>query len=227
MVTCDSLVYRVLDIYGLKITASGIIFSFCFLLATITTEVYGYKYGGRIIWIIVFCQTIYTALLNIFSIIQPTNNHIAYAYHELYGSFWRVMIGTWVSVPISYFCNGFIVSKLKIFFNGRFFFIRYTISVAIAQFLLLVSAYSISISSMYKIEDLILIIATTWSYKVIMSIVLLPIGIYLSGLVKRIEGVDYYDWSTSYNPFNVFKTESDNLNRNTYRNRKNGCNSNN
>jgi hypothetical protein len=80
---------------------------------------------------------------------------------------------------------------------------------------------------MYKIEDLILIIATTWSYKVIMSIVLLPIGIYLSGLVKRIEGVDYYDWSTSYNPFNVFKTESDNLNRNTYRNRKNGCNSNN
>lgn len=30
MITCDTLVYKMLDIYGLKITASNIIFSLCF-----------------------------------------------------------------------------------------------------------------------------------------------------------------------------------------------------
>lgn len=59
MVVCDSLVYKTLDIYGLKITASGIVFSLCYLLSTVSTEVYGYKLGGRTVWILVVCQTFF------------------------------------------------------------------------------------------------------------------------------------------------------------------------
>lgn len=33
MITCDTLVYKVFDIYGFKITASGIVFSLCFLIS--------------------------------------------------------------------------------------------------------------------------------------------------------------------------------------------------
>ncbi|MGL9724186.1 VUT family protein [Sodalis sp. (in: enterobacteria)] len=103
MITCDTLVYKTLDIYGLKITASGIIFSLCFLFSTILTEVYGYKLSVRAVWIMVFCQSIYVVLLNLAAVIQADNSDISRNYYTLYYEFWRVMVGTWMSVPVSYF----------------------------------------------------------------------------------------------------------------------------
>lgn len=59
MITCDTLVFKVLNFYSLKITASGIIFSLCFVLLTLLTEVYGYKLATKATWIMIFCQSIY------------------------------------------------------------------------------------------------------------------------------------------------------------------------
>jgi len=126
------------------------------------------------------------------------------------------MIGTWISVPTSYFCNGLIVSKLKIYFNGKLFILRYIISSAISQGVLLLTAYPISLSSKYSLDDLINILATTLSYKVITSIILLPVGIYLVNLIKKIEQTDYYDWGISYNPLRVFGDNDTNINRNKF-----------
>lgn len=174
------------------------------------------KLGGRTVWIIVICQTLYVLLINVASVVQIHNNAIAQHYYELYHEFWRVMLGAWISVPASYFCNGLIISRLKIYFNGRFFLVRYITSAMVAQMVLLLTAYPISLSSKYSVHELINIILTTWSYKVVMSVALLPLGAYLVMLVKRIEKTDYYDWSVSYNPFSVFVDSNDGVNRNAY-----------
>lgn len=216
MIVCDTLVYKVIDIYGFKITASGIIFSLCYLLSTLTTEVYGYKLGGRVVWIIVLCQTVYVLLINVSAVIQTDSNAIAQNYYALFRDFWQVMIGTWISVPASYFCNSLLISKLKIYFNGRFFIIRYILSSMLAQGVLLLTAYPVSLSSKYPPDELINIIATTWSYKVIISVIMLPVGVLLVSFVKRIEKTDYYDWNISYNPLSVFKKTGDDLNRNQF-----------
>lgn len=210
MITCDTLVYKTFDFYSVKITASGIIFSLCYLLSAVTTEVYGYKLGTRIVWIIVLCQSFFVILVNLCSIYQVDNNHISETYQSLFGEFWRVMLGTWISVPASYFCNGYIISRLKIYFKGRLFLVRYMLSAMIAQGILLITAYPISLSSKYSFFELINIISTTWSYKVIMSTLLLPIGILLARKVKKIEKIDTFDYNISYNPFNVFKQSSEN-----------------
>ncbi|MCC7005696.1 MAG: VUT family protein [Ottowia sp.] len=217
MMVCDTLVYKIIDVGGFKITASGIVFSLCYLLSTISTEVYGYKLGGRTVWIIVVCQTIFVLLINLAAVIQIDQNNIAQQYHALFHEFWKVMIGTWVSVPASYFCNGIIVSKLKIYFNGRLFIVRYLISSMVAQAVLLITAYPISLSSKYDVSTLINVIITTWSYKVLMSIILLPVGSYLVNVIKRIEKTDYYDWKISYNPFYVFGEDGASVNRNLYK----------
>src|SRR5476649_481762 len=190
MIVCDTVVYKAIDIYGFKITASGIIFSLCYLLSTISTEVYGYKLGGRTVWIMVFTQTIYVLLINICVITQRDSNPISEHYCFLFHNFWQVMVGTWVSVPASYFCNSVLNSRLKIYFGGKFFIIRYTLSAMLAQAVLLLTAYPISLSSKYGFYELINIIATTWSYKVLMSILLLPVGVYLVGIIKKIEKTD-------------------------------------
>ncbi|WP_340619808.1 VUT family protein [Xenorhabdus siamensis] len=201
MITCDVLVYKTLDFYGLKITFSGILFSFYFLISTVQTEVYGYRQGVKTVWIMVLCQSIFVMVIFIASHTQPENNQISMNFKSLFGEFWRVMVGTWTSVPISYFINGFVISSLKKVFLGRFFFLRYIIASMITQASLLLSSYPISLSSKYSVNELVIIISTTWSYKVIMSIILLPIGIILADKVKKLESADVYDWGISYNPF--------------------------
>jgi len=127
------------------------------------------------------------------------------------------MIGTWISVPVSYFSNGFIVSKLKIIYGGKLFIVRYIFSAFVAQGLLILTAYPISLSNKYSAVDLINIILTTWIYKVVVSVILLPIGIYLVGVIKKIEQTDYYDWNISYNPFKIFSENSPGVNRNAFK----------
>ncbi|OON42063.1 hypothetical protein BTJ39_02605 [Izhakiella australiensis] len=52
MISCDTLVYKTLSFYDLKITCSGILFSFYFLISTVQTEVYGYREG--VSWKVLF-----------------------------------------------------------------------------------------------------------------------------------------------------------------------------
>lgn len=216
MVVCDTMMFKVFNLNGFKITASGIIFSSFFLLSTISTEVYGYRLGGRTVWIVVLCQTIYVLLINLCVIIQPDSNDLAKNYHILFNDFWRVTVATWISMPASYFCNCLLISKLKIYFSGRFFIVRYTLSAMMAQAVLLLTDYPISLSSRYGFHELINIIITTWCYKVFMAIGLFPIGIYLIQKIKKIEKTDYYDWGISYNPLTVFKENDDEISRNNY-----------
>lgn len=117
------------------------------------------------------------------------------------------MIGSWTSVPISYFINGLIISKMKIYFTGRWFLTRYIIGSMIAQAASLLSSYPISLSGKYSFEQLVNIISTTWCYKVAISLFLLSIAMWLVGLVKRIEKTDHYDWGVSYNPLKAFNNE--------------------
>jgi len=220
MVVCDTLMFKVFNINGFRITASGIIFSLFYLLSTISTEVYGYKLGGRTVWIVVLCQTIYVFFINICAVVQVDSNELSKHYYGLYNDFWRVTVATWISMPASYFCNSLLISKLKIYFSGRFFIIRYTLSAMLAQAVLLITDYPISLSSKYSFIELVNIISTTWCYKVVMSIVLFPVGIYIVHQIKKIEKTDYYDWGISYNPLKVFKETDDSIMRNNYENKK-------
>lgn len=209
MVTCDTLVYKVYEIGDFKITASGIVFSFCFLFSTLLTEVYGYRLAVRSIWIMVFCQSLYVLLLNINALIQIDNNDISRNYYQLYHDFWRVMLGSWLSVPISYFINGFIISKMKVIFSGQWFFVRYILGSMCTQAALLLTSYPISLSGKYSFDELVNIISTTWSYKVIISILFLPLAIYLVNIVKKVEKTNHFDFNTSYNPFNVYRVRQE------------------
>lgn len=210
MIVCDTLVYKVIDIYGFKITASGVIFSLSYILSTISTEVYGYRLGGRTIWIVILCQSVFVILINLAVLIPDTSpGTIGGHFYSIYNEFWKVMVGTWIAVPASYFFNGYSVSKLKLYFHGRLFVIRYLLSSMGAQAILLLMSYPISLSSKYGFYDIVNIIFTTWSYKVTISIFFFPLASYLVGIIKKIENTDYYDWGTNYNPFSVFKGEND------------------
>ena len=126
---------------------------------------------------------------------------------------WHVLIASTIAVICSYFVNDFIMSKLKIYYCGRLFLLRFFLSNAIATALLVSIAYPINLHGIYSSKEIVFIAINTWIYKMGIAIILFPFAVALTRLIKRIEKVDYYDYGISYNPLKVFNTISRGENR--------------
>lgn len=126
---------------------------------------------------------------------------------------WHVLIASTAAVMSSYFLNDFIMSKLKIYFCGGLFFVRFLLSTAIATALLVSIAYPINLHGIYSIEDIISIAFNTWLYKMVIAVLLFPFAVALTSFIKQIEKVDFYDYGISYNPLKVFSPISRGENR--------------
>jgi len=213
MLTCDALAFKVITIYGYNFSASGLIFPLNFMLAAVVTNVYGYDLAGRIIWIQLITQFIFIVTVNIFVLLpSPNMDPISDLYFSLYKNIWRVIFSSSLAIFIAYFINDFIMSKLKIYYRGNLFIIRFLLSNAVGKAALVCISYPINLSGLYPINEIIHIALNTWIYKMVMAVLLFPAAWFLSDFIKKVEKMDYYDFGISYNPISVFsqKTQGEN-----------------
>ena len=207
MLACDALAFKVVVIYGFNFSASGLIFPINFMLAAVMTNSYGYNLAGRVIWIQLVSQFIFIVILNLFVLLpSPEIDPISSLYSTLYGHIWRVLFSSSLAVFIAYFINDFIMSKLKIYYGGKLFPVRFLISNAIGNAALVFISYPINFYGLYPINEIAHIAFNTWVYKMVMSFFLFPLALLVSSYIKRIEKIDYYDFGVSYNPLSVFST---------------------
>ena len=59
---------------------------------------------------------------------------------------------------------------MKVIFSGQWFFVRYVLGSMYTQAALLLTSYPISLSGKYSFNELVNIISSTWSYRVIIFI---------------------------------------------------------
>lgn len=214
MLACDALAFKVIAIHGHNFSASGLIFPVNFMLAAVVTNAYGYSLAGRIIWIQLITQFIFIITLNIFVLLpSPDINPVANLYFSLYKNIWHVIFSSSLAVFIAYFMNDFIMSKLKIYYQGSFFIMRFLLSNAIGKTALVCISYPINLYGLYSTNEIAHIALNTWIYKMIMAIFLLPIAWALSNFIKKSEKIDYYDFGISYNPISVFSIKSQGENK--------------
>lgn len=205
LLICDALAFKVVSIYGHDFAASGLIFPLGFLLASVITEVYGFTLAGRIIWVQLLCQISFILTVNLFVLLpSPTDSVTALHYFNLYHNLWHVLIAGTTALIAAYFMNDIIMSKLKIYLSGNHFIMRFIISNAIATAILVCISYPINFYGLYPVDQIAVIAFNTWIYKMVMAVILFPLALFLSSLIKRIEKLDYFDYGISYNPLTVF-----------------------
>lgn len=208
MLSCDTLAFAIVDIKGIKLSASGIIFPLDFLLLSIVTNAYGYKAAGRIIWYMLLCQFLFVLLVNSISILgHDVQNKTQDAYFTLYRNMWKLVFSSSIAILISYFMNDFLVSfcKIKIKLLEQQTIIRILISSAISQAVLVSISYSINFYGIYSFLEIYHIAVNTWLYKMICVLILVPFTSITVSLIKRIDKADAYDKDINYNPFLVFR----------------------
>lgn len=211
---CDALAFKAIRLLSYDIAASGLIYSLNFSLSSIITEVYGFNLSGRIIWVQLICHIFFVLIVNLVSVLpSPVESTTYTLYFNLFHNFRYILLGSCLAMPIAYFVNDIIVSKLKVNLYGKRFIFRFLVSSTIGGFILVMISYPINFYGQYSFIHILHIAINTWVYKILSSIILLPISLYLIDLLKRVEKTDYYDYGVSYNPLNVFSTEESGENR--------------
>ena len=186
--------------FGPFVTDAGtIIFPLTFIAGDIITEVYGYQFARRAIWI-GFCVNFVVLLYGQLVIHLPSPAQAPF--NRLFSTLLNQNLRICMASSISYLCaepaNAYLIAKLKIISNGRWMWFRFLLSTIVGA---TIDTSLFSIIAFYHVIPVLEIwkmIGTVWLAKIIIEIVSLPVSTMLAYKLKRIEQIDQYDHHTKF-----------------------------
>lgn len=201
-IVCDITAFRMTSLFGTTVPVSGMIIPIVFSLGDIIADVYGYQISRKLIWNALICQFIFGILITLaINFPSPHNDINNIHYNEAFKHIIRTNITSCMSVSSGMFTNAFLMSKIKIWMNGKRFWIRTILSSSISEFVLCFVAYVTlywGLKTPFEIWEIIL---SVWYYKLIFALVAAPFISIIASKLKKLEGCDIFDHGVNYNPF--------------------------
>ncbi|WP_117237558.1 queuosine precursor transporter [Thermus sediminis] len=184
-----------------------LLFPLAYIFGDILTEVYGYRRSRRVIWIGFLALLLATLTFQGVAALpppqDPESRRFAEAFGLLLGLTPRIVLGSLLAYLVGEFANAYVLARLKVRTEGRFFWLRALASTLVGQGLdtaifLLVAFYGV-----FPNEVLLLVFLSNYAFKVGVEVLMLPATYGVVGFLKRTEGVDAYDRDTDFNPFRL------------------------
>ncbi|WP_206997069.1 queuosine precursor transporter [Trinickia mobilis] len=193
--------------FSVDLPAGLIVFPMTYAFSTMITEVYGFRVSRIVIWgglAVNFMLVIGMWLLSLLPsspVWAARNIALAQAYAVLAGEFARTFVASTVAYFAGEFLNTISLAKLKIASAGRHLWARVVFSTSIA--IVIDSALFCTILFWGRLPGKVIfaIIGVQVMVKTLYELVLLPLVTTVSRRLKKMDGVDYYDYHTNFNPF--------------------------
>ncbi len=184
--------------------AGVLIFPIAYIINDVIVEVWGYQKARLIIWS-GFAVNIMAVLFFTLALVVPAapfwQNQEAFA--TILGSTPRIIAASLLAYLTGSFLNAFVMSKVKILMKGKDFSVRAILSTLVGEAADSFIFITIAFAGNLPFNVLIGMIFTQACIKTAYEIVILPFTIVVVKWVKKVEGVDTFDESISYNPFSI------------------------
>jgi uncharacterized integral membrane protein (TIGR00697 family) len=209
LVLVPSMSSKFIAVGPLSIAGSTLIFPITFIFNDVLTEVYGFRLSRQVIWtgmaMQVFAALFYW-LIDIWPAASFWSNQEAYS--AILGQAPRIVAASLSAYFCGEFANSVVLSRMKYRQGGKRGVSqasRFVWSTVVGEGLDSLVFMSVGFLGVMPNRDLVKVILTIWSVKVLYEIVALPLSMRVANWVKRAEGVDAVDdpQRTSYNPFSV------------------------
>jgi uncharacterized integral membrane protein (TIGR00697 family) len=182
--------------------AGVLIFPIAYIINDVIVEVWGYQKARLIIWA-GFAVNLLAALFFTLAIVVPAapfwQNQEAFS--TILGSTPRIIVASLLAYLVGSFLNAFVMSKVKVLMKGKDFSVRAILSTLIGETADSMIFITIAFAGNLPIGVLAGMIITQACIKTVYEIVILPVTIVVVKWIKRVEGIDSFDESISYNPF--------------------------
>ena len=109
--------------------AGNIFFPISYIFGDILTEVYGYAKARKVIWIgfisMIFASVMAFIIINLPPATNEPHNQVLQPALELvFGSTWRIVLGSILGFWVGDFINAFVMAKVKVITNGKHLWFR-------------------------------------------------------------------------------------------------------
>jgi len=204
LIIANIIAVKLISIGGLILPAAIIIFPVSYIFGDILTEVYGYRWARRVIWLGFFCNLLAVLAIWLGGLLPSApvwGSQQAYA--TILGYAPRLLIASFIAYLVGEFANSFILAKMKIRTKGRWLWTRTIGSTIVGQGLDSTLFIIVAFAGTQPWGILGTIILTHWLVKTGYEALATPFTYAVVNYLKKKEGIDTYDYDTSFNPFLV------------------------
>ena len=185
-------------------TGAIMIFPISYIFGDILTEVYGYRASRRIIWagfasIIVMSVVYYLVQLLPPAPFWPNQQ----AYEVILGLVPRIVLGSIIGYFAGEFTNSYVLSRMKIWTKGKHLWTRTISSTIAGEGVDTILFATVAFAGVIPWNSLIMVIISGYVAKVLIEVLFTPITYVVVRKLKKLEGIDVYDYGVNYNPFQL------------------------
>ena len=186
----------------LILPAAIFVFPLSYIVGDVLTEVYGYRWARKVIWLGFGCNLIFVFFVWVGQLLPPAPFWEGQeAYESILGYTPRLLAASFFGYLVGEFTNSFILAKMKILTRGRWLWTRTIGSTIIGQGL--DTSIFITIAFINTPSFVPIMILYHWMAKTIIEAVATPLTYAIVNFLKKKEAIDTYDHETDFNPFRI------------------------
>ncbi|AHB13132.1 queuosine precursor transporter [Dehalococcoides mccartyi] len=202
LITANLIAVKIIALGDVFLPAAVIVFPFSYIFGDVLTEVYGFHWARRIIWLGFICNLIFVVFVALGQVLPgaPFWEGQA-AYETILGYTPRILLASFMGYLVGEFVNSFIMAKLKLRTKGRYLWLR-TIGSTLAGQGLDTSIF-ILVAFLGTPAFVPLMILYHWGSKVLIEAAATPLTYKLVNYLKKAENSDHFDTATNFSPFRL------------------------
>jgi uncharacterized integral membrane protein (TIGR00697 family) len=200
LITANVAAVKMISLGPFTLFAAIFVFPLSYIFGDILTEVYGFRTARKVIWLGFLCNLIFVFFAWVVQLLPPAPAWEGQqAYETILGSTPRILFASFLGYLVGEFCNSFILSRMKIVTKGRWLWTRTIGSTIVGEGLdTIVFTTVATLGTPFFAPALMM---GQWLGKVAIEAVCTPATYAIVRWLKQKEGIDTYDYQTSYNPF--------------------------
>ena len=188
--------------------AGNIFFPISYIFGDILTEIYGYAKARKVIWVgfvsMIFASVMALIIINLPPATNEPHNQVLQPALELvFGTTWRIVLGSILGFWVGDFINALVMAKVKVITNGKHLWFRTISSTIFGQAEDSLIFYPIAFWGIWNTDTIVKVILFNFCFKVFVEIIMTPFTYAVVHVIKRRENIDHYDIKTDFNPFSL------------------------
>lgn len=199
LIAANLLETKVIQVFGLTLTAGVIVFPVSYIINDCIAEVWGFKKARLIIWS-GFPMNFFVVALGLLAVQLPAapfwdgGEH----FNFVFGMAPRIVVASLSAFLAGSFLNAYVMSKMKIAHRGHHFSLRAIASTIVGETADSLIFFPIAFGGLIAWNELLGMMAVQIALKTLYEVVMLPVTLRVVKAVKRIDHSDVYDNEVSY-----------------------------
>ena len=188
------------------ISIALLFFPLTYVVSDIITEVYGFNVCRFVIWSGLLCNIFFLIMIFAAAVIHPSVYFTGQkAFETTLFTSCRIFLASVIAFFIAEMVNSIFLSRLKIYFNGKQLPLRIIFSTVTGVVFGSLIFYEVAfwgVQPQWLIFEMMLVELVI---KILYDICCLPLTCSLCKKLKKLDGIDHYDYNIKYNPFIFWK----------------------